>query len=73
MGEGREEGRKGCGGNGGFLCGSLRLCVRFLREGGGDSLPAALCEAKLAGPLPLIKGDSYLILDSRARRGKPGL
>ena len=24
----------------------------------GDSLPAALCGAKLAGPLPLIKGDS---------------
>ena len=25
----------------------------------GDALPATLCEAKLAGPLPLIKGDSY--------------
>ena len=24
-----------------------------------DSLPATLCGAKLAGPLPLIKGDSY--------------
>ena len=41
-----------------FLRGSLRLCVRFLRECGEDSLPAALCGAKLAGPLPLFKGDS---------------
>ena len=32
--------------------------------GGKDSLPAALCGAKLAGPLPLIKGDSFF--DSRA-------
>ena len=44
------------------------------RERGGDSLPAALCEAKLAGPLPLIKGDSFFFrFDSRVRQEKPGL
>ena len=38
---------------------------------GKDSLPAALFGEKLAGPLPLIKGDSFFV--SRAGHGKPGL
>ena len=50
---------------------ALEQCEDFLRarrERGGDSLPAALCEAKLAGPLPLFKGDSYKVVLIRGRR-----
>ena len=42
---------------------------------GKDSLPAALCEAKLAGPLPLIKGDSYFFEGGsrKEREGRKGV
>ena len=54
--------------------GQSRLRGNFLRarrERGGDSLPAALCGAKLAGPLPLIKGGQLFL--GRAGRALTGL